>query len=94
MLLKPLITEVSLKRAADRNYTFVVSTQDTKTDIKRLVEKTFGVKVLTVNTMNMPGKEYRTGRRGAKALSSEWKKAIVQISKDQKIDLFDTPESK
>lgn len=91
MLLKPLITENSIQRASLHRYTFVVSPEDTKTDIKQAVEKTFGVNVVSVRTMNMAGKEYRTGRRGGRAYAPDWKKAIVEIKKDQKIDLFDMP---
>lgn len=80
-----------MKKVAVHRYTFVVTPSDTKTDIKAAIEKTFGVNVTSVKTMNMVGKEHRTGRRGTKALGSAWKKAIVQIKKDQKIDLFDTP---
>lgn len=94
MLIRPHITEKSMADVAKKLYTFVVSTSDTKTDIKRLVENTFKVNVLSVKTAIMPGRSYRTGRRGLTASRSEWKKAIVGIKPDQKIELFDTPESK
>ncbi len=93
MLLKPLITEKSMARAAKKQYAFVVSLADTKTDIKKSIEKSFGVKVLKVHTSIMPGHSYRTGKRGLKGQTSEWKKALVTIKPDQKIDLFETPQN-
>ena len=58
-------------------YTFKVNKKATKVDIKRAVEKLFEVKVLSVNTMTVKGKEKRVGRSVGK--TSDWKKAIVTI---------------
>ena len=92
MLIKPLITEKSLRLSRDKKYTFVVSREDTKTIVKRNVEKTFGVNVVSVHTSTTHGKTYRAGRKGQMAQASDWKKAIVGIKKDQNIDLFDAPK--
>ncbi len=94
MLLKPLITEKSLAGTAGRRYTFIVDLLDSKSMIKSDVEKTFGVKVLSVRTSHVHGKEYRTGKRGAHAKYVDHKKAMVTIKPDQKIELFDSPENK
>jgi large subunit ribosomal protein L23 len=94
MLLKPLITEKSLAGTASRRYSFLVELLDTKTKIKADVEKAFGVKVISVRTMHIHGKTYRTGKRGLHAKAADHKKAIVTIKPDQKIELFDTPEAK
>lgn len=77
--------------AARHNYTFVVSLNDTKTQIKEAVEKTFGVKVLRVRTAVRTGKAYRSGKRGTKAMHGDWKKAFITLGADQKIDLFEVP---
>jgi len=89
MLIRPIITEKSTRAASRKIYTFEVSKDDTKTQIKYLVEKTFGVKVLAVKTAMMAGKDYRTGRKGKKSYRSDWKKAMIEIKSDQKIDLFE-----
>lgn len=75
-------------------YSFVVELSDTKTTIKDLIEKTFKVNVLSVRTMRVHGKDYRTGKKGLHAKQTDHKKAIVTIKPDQKIELFDTPEAK
>ena len=56
---------------------FKVNKKATKIDIKRAVEKLFEVKVLSVNTVTVNGKEKRVGRNVGK--TSDWKKAIVTI---------------
>ncbi len=94
MLLKPIITEKSLKEAAKKRYTFATLVEVTKVDIKRLVEDLFKVKVLHVQTMIVPGKSKRRGKKGLTVNLSDWKKAIVQINPLEKIDLFETGGSK
>jgi large subunit ribosomal protein L23 len=51
------------------------------------VEKTFNVKVLAVNVMNVRGKQRRWGRRTT--LRPSWKKAIVTLAPGDKIELFE-----
>lgn len=89
MLIRPIITEKTTKLAGRKVYTFEVSLADTKTKIKSLVQKTFGVKVLAVKTAIMTGKSYRTGRRFRRGYRGNWKKAMVEIKQEQKIDLFE-----
>lgn len=91
MLIKPIVSEKTLKDAAKHDYTFAVELKDTKPIIKTEVEKAFGVTVLKVKTAVMPGKGYRSGKRWIFKHHSDWKKAIVTIKPDQKIDLFETP---
>ncbi|MDO8488319.1 MAG: 50S ribosomal protein L23 [bacterium] len=90
MRLKPLRTEKTHKLAAVGRYTFAVDLGANKTQIKHLIEKTFGVNVTKMQTLTMPGKSYRTGRKGIKATRSDWKKAIATVKSGQKIDLFET----
>ena len=83
----PLISEKSTFLANVKNaYTFQVDKNADKDLIKAAIEKLYNVKVVGVRTINVPGKPYRT-RAGEKA-SGEWKKAIVQLHPDHKIDLF------
>ena len=84
---KPYITEKSNAEIAQGKYTFVVDTKATKVEVKMAVEKLFGVKVLKVNTVNYEGKTKRMGVHvGPRA---DWKKAIVSIPANQRIDLFE-----
>ncbi len=73
-------------RTAQNKYVFEVATGATKPQIKKAVEKLFGVKVEAVNTLIVKGKEKRTGRFAG--YRSDWKKAIVKIEKGQTIAKF------
>ena len=69
-------------------YTFLVHPQATKTQIKEAVQKMFdGVKVESVNTMNMDGKTKRRGMTFGK--TAKTKKAIVKLTAESKdIEIF------
>ncbi|MGN1298766.1 MAG: 50S ribosomal protein L23 [Candidatus Scatovivens sp.] len=77
IILKPIVTEKSNSDLQEGKYTFKVAKKATKVDIKKAVEKIFGVKVLNVNTMTVKGKEKRVRYQVGK--TSDWKKAIVTI---------------
>jgi large subunit ribosomal protein L23 len=83
----PLISEKSTFLANAKNsYTFEVDKKADKGQIKAAIEKLYNVKVTEVRTVNVAGKPRRT-RSGYKTTSA-WKKAIVQLHPDHKIDLF------
>jgi len=85
---KPIVTEASMNAMAEKKYTFVVDKKSNKTEIKNAVETIFGVKVASVNTMNMLGKEKRMGVHVGK--KPDWKKAIVTLTEDSKtIEFFE-----
>ena len=90
ILRKGIITERSVKLQEKQNqYTFEVALKANKIDVRRAVETLFKVKVLSVNTMRMPGKAKMIRRRGAAPRPvepREWKKAIVTIAEGQTID--------
>ena len=77
IILKPIITEKSSSGTAEGKYTFKVAKKATKIQIANAVEKLFDVKVLSVNTMTVKGKEKRVGANTGKR--PDWKKAIVTI---------------
>jgi len=90
VLIATVISEKSYELLVDNRYTFVVAPHVNKTEIKIAVEQVFGVKVLSVNTLNRPGKRKRTrfgyGRR------KDTKRAIVTLSAESKpIELFGGP---
>ncbi len=83
----PSITEKNtLLRTTQNKYVFEVATRATKPQIKKAVEKLFGVTVESVNTIVVKGKEKRTGRFAG--YRSDWKKAIVKVEKGQTIAKF------
>ena len=86
---KPIITEKSTAGIMERRYTFEVAKEATKIDIKNACEEIFGVKVKSVNTINVKGKEKRMGIHTG--FRPDWKKAIVTITEDSKtIEFFDS----
>ncbi|WP_208585783.1 50S ribosomal protein L23 [Gracilibacillus suaedae] len=86
---RPIITEHSADLMAEKKYTFEVSKEANKTQIKDAVEEIFGVQVVNVNTLNKKGKFKRMGRYGG--YRPNRKKAIVQLSEDSKeLDFFET----
>lgn len=77
ILIKPIITEKSNTGLQEGKYTFKVAKKATKVDIANAVEAIFNVKVLSVNTMMVKGKEKRMGAHSG--MRPDWKKAIVTI---------------
>lgn len=77
IIVKPIITEKSSTAVAEGKYTFKVAKKATKVQIANAVETLFDVKVLSVNTMTVKGKEKRVGANSGKR--PDWKKAIVTI---------------
>jgi large subunit ribosomal protein L23 len=87
---KPVISEKSYGLLDQQKYTFVVAPDANKTEIKIAIEKIFGVRVVSVNTLNRPGKRKRTkfgyGKR------KDTKRAIVTLSAQSKpIEIFGGP---
>jgi large subunit ribosomal protein L23 len=91
ILISPVVSEKSYALLDENKYTFIVSPDANKTQIKIAVEKVFGVKVTAVNTANREGKRLRTrtgfGRRAAT------KRAIVTVAAGDRIDIFGGPVS-
>ena len=88
IIIKPVITEASMDRIADKKYTFKVATTSNKVEIKKACEELFGVKVEKVTVINMKSKSKRVGYHFGE--TSEWKKAIVKLTADSKtIEFFD-----
>ncbi len=85
---RALITEKGTVLRETRNqYHFEVARDANKIEIKKAVEAIFSVKVGSVRTQQQRGKERRQGRTAGRR--SDWKKAIVTLQPDQKIELFE-----
>jgi len=91
VLLAPVVSEKSYSLLDGNKYTFLVSPDANKTEIKIAVEKVFGVKVLSVNTMNREGKRKRTAIGFGKR--KDTKRAIVHVAAGVRIDIFGGPVS-
>ncbi|GAA4547938.1 50S ribosomal protein L23 [Pseudonocardia xishanensis] len=87
ILLAPVVSEKSYSLLDGKQYTFEVHPDANKTQIKIAVEKVFGVKVTSVNTLNRPGKRKRSKTGYGKR--KDTKRAIVTLSEESKdIDVF------
>ncbi len=87
IIIAPSITEKNTSlRMNENKYAFEVAKQATKPEIKKAVEQLFDVKVESVNTVTVRGKERRMGRYSG--YKSDWKKAIVKVQKGQTITQF------
>jgi len=88
VILEPVITEQSydLSQKTPPKYLFKVSPESNKIEIKQAVEQCFGVKVTSVNTMNLRGKPKRLGLNFGKR--PNWKKALVTLKAGDSISLF------
>ncbi|HVE96416.1 MAG TPA: 50S ribosomal protein L23 [Pseudonocardiaceae bacterium] len=90
VILKPVISEKSYGLLEKSKYTFVVAPDANKTEIKIAVQKIFGVQVVSVNTLNRPGKRKRT--RFGYGKRKDTKRAIVTLSAESKpIEIFGGP---
>ena len=87
VLRRPIITEKSTLLSERGRYVFEVDSGASKHDIAKAVEWAFDVKVIKVNTLTVPGKVKRYGRRPSK--QPDWKKAIVSLQAGDTIQLFE-----
>ena len=87
VIIKPLVTEKSTHQQTTRNaYTFQVHANANKSEIKKAVEKLYEVKVRDVRTQNRKGKPRRS--RTGYAQTSGWKRAVVVLDENSRIELF------
>ena len=88
IVISPIITEKSSTQVQTQNaYSFKVSINANKIEIKNAIERIFAVKVLDVNTIRMMGKPKRLGKYSGKR--PDWKKAIVTLRAGDKIADFE-----
>ncbi len=97
IIIKPILTEKALKMQEDKHrYSFQVDTDANKIEIKQAVVKKFQVRVQDVRTINVKGKTKKQNtRRGiTHGKRSDWKKAIVTLHQEDKIDFFESTKTK
>jgi large subunit ribosomal protein L23 len=87
VVLRPLVTEKGTHQFTHRNaYPFEVNPWATKDEIKHAVQELFGVRVKKVRTQNRQGKRRRF--RFKMGSLSNWKKAIVTLHEEDRIEFF------
>ncbi len=86
IIYSPVITEKSALKMQNENvYTFKVAMNASKDQINTAIERAFGVKVKSVNTLNTKPKKKRVGKYAG--MTKTYKKAIVTLDADSKIEL-------
>ena len=91
IIVKPIITEKITKDGEVFNrFGFVVDKKANKVQIKKAVEATYGVTVVSVNTMNVrPDRTTKYTKSGLiNGKSNAYKKAIVQVQEGETIDFY------
>ncbi|MCL2411101.1 MAG: 50S ribosomal protein L23 [Treponema sp.] len=87
VLIEPVLSEKANQLREQGKYVFKVNLKATKPEIKEAVSKLFNVHPISCTTMIVGGKPKRLRYR--KGYTSNWKKAIVKLPKDEKIAIFE-----
>ena len=87
ILIEPVLSEKANQLREEGKYVFRVAQSATKPQIKEAVRKLFNVNPISCTTMVIGGKPKRL--RNRKGYTSNWKKAIVKLPKDEKIAIFE-----
>jgi len=83
LLKKPIVTEKSSKASETGKYTFMVKDEANKVGLKKILEKTYKVKIIGINILNTQKKQKRVGR--FIGFKPGYKKAIVTLKAGEKI---------
>jgi|SRR3989344_1373001 len=93
LIAQPILSEKTMKLAQQKWYTFkVANVHAVKTDIAHAIQNQFKVHVVSIKTLVVKAKTVRTGRRRLVGRSSNWKKAMVYLKPNEKIDVFSVEE--
>ncbi len=93
ILIRPLLTEKATADSELRNrFAFVVDRESNKLEIKKAIEKFYGVTIESIRTMRYGGgkpKPKYTTRGVSQQNHKVWKKAIVTVAEGETIDLYE-----
>lgn len=82
----PITTDKTNLLLENNQYTFLVDRKITKKSIKGAIEFLFNVKVIKINSCNLPKKKRCVGQKVG--IRPRYKKIIVKLSKESTIDFF------
>jgi large subunit ribosomal protein L23 len=86
VLKRPIITEKAMILEQDNKYVFRVTSDANKASVRQAVERAFHVKVDKINMAHVQGKN--KSFRGIKGHQSGFKKAVVTLTKGEKIEII------
>jgi len=87
ILIEPVLSEKANILREQGKYVFKVDPRANKLQIKEAVRRIYNVHPVSCTVMNVGGKPKRL--RSRPGYTSSWKKAIVRLSKDEKISVFE-----
>lgn len=87
VILRPVVSEKSYARLEQNRYTFVVSPDANKTEIREAVQSIWNVRVLKVSTLNRRGKSKRF--RWTQGRRPDEKRAVVTLAPGDSIEIFE-----
>jgi large subunit ribosomal protein L23 len=87
VLIEPVLSEKANILREEGKYVFKVDPRADKTQIKEAVRRLYNVHPVSCTVMRVGGKPKR--QRYKAGYTSSWKKAIVRLSKDEKISIFE-----
>jgi large subunit ribosomal protein L23 len=87
ILIEPVLSEKANILREEGKYVFKVDPRATKIQIKEAIRRLYNVHPVSCTTMVVGGKPKRL--RSRSGYTSTWKKAIVRLSKDEKISIFE-----
>ncbi|MDD5430958.1 MAG: 50S ribosomal protein L23 [Candidatus Pacebacteria bacterium] len=86
LMKKPIISEKAMNMSSNGKYVFLVADKATVSEIKKIVEKEYNVKVVKANVINVKSKTRKLGRSiGTKP---GYKKIILTLKQGQKLDIL------
>lgn len=91
IMIQPIVTEKATALTEKLNhYTFRVSPEANKNQIRMLVEQLYDVKVVAVNTMKYSGKRKARYTKGGiiRGRKPAFKKAVVTLAEGQTINFY------
>jgi large subunit ribosomal protein L23 len=87
VLLKPLITEKAANLGSQNKYVFEVSIQANKIEIAKAIKEVYGIEPVSVNVVNVMGKNVRHGRINGR--KRDWKKAVITLPAGKTINIYE-----
>ena len=90
ILIKPILTEKATTYNDKGKFSFIVDKKANKVQVKKAVEKTYDVNVVSVNTINVLGKSVSKYTKTGIVIGRKpsYKKAIVQLKEGEFIDFY------
>lgn len=94
VIVAPVVTEKTTEQMEGNTYTFIVAENANKIEIGKAVERLWDVSVKDVRTMRYAGKVKRAflgrmARNYEKGRRPSFKKAVVQLSEGDYIELYE-----